>query len=145
MLSKGYTQKMVREEFNIAYTSWSCWMHKPKERGGRPGFKEQVKEATRCAVQNMLDLVQFHAEKDWRAAAWYLERTTAEFKLRTFRSQEAQGLIDKVAIEKAEAERDLVLAKTQALQKNLMTPEELLDLLKDAREINTSHSRDTAH
>lgn len=145
MLSRGYTQKMVREEFNIAYTSWNCWMHKPKEKGGRPGFKEQVKEATRCSVQNMLDLVQFHAEKDWRAAAWYLERTTAEFKLRTFRSQEAQGLIDRVAIEKAEAERDLVLAKTQALQKNLMTPEELLDLLKDAREINTSHSRGTAH
>ena len=145
MLSRGYTQKMVREEFNIAYTSWNCWIHKPKEKGGRPGFKEQVKEAARCSVQNMLDLVQFHAEKDWRAAAWYLERTTAEFKLRTFRSQEAQGLIDRVAIEKAEAERDLVLAKTQALQKNLMTPEELLDLLKDAREINTSHSRGTAH
>jgi hypothetical protein len=26
-----------------------------------------------------------------------------------------------------------------------MTPEELLDLLKDARQVNTSHSRDTAH
>jgi|TARA_R110002020_G_scaffold32610_1_gene100103 hypothetical protein len=145
MLTKGYTQKMVREEFNINYETWKCWMHKPKEKGGRPGFKERVYEAERCSKQNMLDLVQFHAEKDWRAAAWYLERTTAEFKLRTFRSQEAQGLIDKVAIEKAEAERDLVLAKTKALQKNLMTPEELLDLLKDAREINTSHSRDTAH
>ena len=145
MLTKGYTQKMVREEFNIGYETWKCWMHKPKEKGGRPGFKERVYEAERCSKQNMLDLVQFHAEKDWRAAAWYLERTTAEFKLRTFRSQEAQGLIDKVAIEKAEAERDLVLAKTKALQKNLMTPEELLDLLKDAREINTSHSRDTAH
>lgn len=38
-----------------------------------------------------------------------------------------------------------MLAKTKALQKNLMTPEELLDLLKDARQVNTSHSRDTAH
>ena len=53
-------------------------------------------------------------------------------------------MIDKVAIEKAEAERDLVLAKTKALQKNLMTPEELLDLLKDARQVNPSHSRATA-
>ena len=43
-------------------------------------------------------------------------------------------------VEKAEAERDLVLAKTTALQKNLLTPEELLDLLKDARQINTDHS-----
>lgn len=145
MLEKGYTQKMVREEFNINYETWKCWMYKPKEKGGRPGFKERVFEAERCSRQNMLDLVQFHAEKDWRAAAWYLERTTSEFKLRTFRSREAQAMIDKVAIEKAEAERDLVLAKTKALQKNLMTPEELLDLLKDARQVNTSHSRDTAH
>ncbi len=140
MLSNGYTQKMVRDELNIGYEAWKTWMYKPREKGGRPCFKALVTEAKHCSQQKMLDLVQYHAEKDWRAAAWYLERTSSEFKLRTFRSQEAQALIDKVAVEKAEAERDLVLAKTTALQKNLLTPEELLDLLKDARQINTSHS-----
>ena len=145
MLEGGYTQTMVREELNISASSWKTWMYKRREKGGRPGFKERVHAARKAAQQNMLDLVQMHAQKDWRAAAWYLERTASEFKLKVSRSKEAQAEIDAAYVAKAQAECDLVRAKTKALQKNLMTPEELLDVLKDAREIRSGGSKDAVH
>ena len=79
-----------------------------------------------------MDTIKFHSKKDWKAAAWLLERTRNDFKLRSRMSQETQRRIDELAVQKAELELEYIQAKTKALKGGSITPEQILELLNDS-------------
>ncbi len=130
-LSKGYTRKMVAEGVGVTPRTMRDWIN--SELPKHEGFKESVLKAEAKGRRGLVDMITFHGEKDWRAAAWLLERTRAEFSQRAKTSQEARDELDRLAVEKAQAELDHVRAKTDALNKNTLSPDQILELLDDAR------------
>ncbi len=130
-LEKGYTRKMVAEAVGVNVKTMRGWINsdQPKHRG----FKERVLKAEALGRQSLVDMITFHGEKDWRASAWLLERTRAEFSQKAKTSQEARDELDRLAVEKAQAEVDYIRHKSDALQKNTLSPEQILELLNDSR------------
>jgi len=133
-LEKGYTRKMVAEGVGVFPKTVRSWMK--SELPKHAGFLERVLEAEAKGRRSLVDLIVFHGEKDWRAAAWLLERTRAEFSLKAKTAQEARDELDRLSVERAQAELDHIKAKTDALGKNTLNPEQILELLDDARKVS---------
>ena len=83
-------------------------------------------DSTNTLVQHIRD----SADEDWKAAAWLLERTRPEY-MRVVRTTPVDKLkLDAIAIEKATADLALTEAKTVALTKAILDPDEVLTILK---------------
>jgi len=136
-LKKGYTRKMVSEGVGVLPETMRSWMR--SELPKYAGFLERVLKAEASGRRSLVDMIVFHGEKDWRAAAWLLERTRAEFSLKAKTAQDARDELDRLSVEKAQAELDHVRAKTDALNKNALNPEQILELLDDARKVAQGH------
>ncbi len=143
-LKKGYTRKMVCEAVGVSTRTMRVWMYGSAEKPLKKGFLEKVLEAESNGRAYLVDQITFHGEKDWRANAWLLERTRPEFSARSKTSQTTQDRLDELAVQKAEAEVDHVRAKTEALRKNAISPDQILELLEDARSTKNP-SKSTAH
>ena len=143
-LRKGYTRKIVCQAVGVSPRTMRVWMNGSAEKPLKDGFLEKVLEAESHGQSFLVDQITFHGEKDWRANAWLLERTKPEFSARSKTSQATQDKLDELAVQKAEAEVDHVRAKTEALRKNAISPDQILELLEDAR-TTKSPSKSTAH
>lgn len=81
------------------------------------------------ATTTLVDCVKFHAQDDWRAAAWLLERTRDDFRRSPRMERHVKDQLDQLAIDRAEAEVRLTDAKVLALQKTVLDPKEILPVL----------------
>ena len=112
-IEQGYTKAMVSKKVGVPTDTITRWLR--MGRMGQDQFRQfaiDYDASMGVAVQNMVDRVIEHAEKDWRAAAWLLERRYDQFKLKSRTSQKAQDALDQLAIKKAEAELEYTKAKT---------------------------------
>ena len=134
-LEKGYTREHAGRLVGAGRDLVSKWVRKG-EKGTKKyaEFASRVVEAEQKSQGVLIGHIKIHAEKDWRAAAWLLERRFDCFKLKSRTSQEAQLRLDDAAIQKAEAELEYTQAKTKALNRGSMTPDQLLEVLERVRE-----------
>ena len=128
-LQKGHTKTHVARSLGLHEDTIRTW-ERLDERGDKrlAGFSEEESQG------NLISCVAFHSEKDWRAAAWLLERRWDDFKLKAKTSKEAQARLDDLSIEKSKAELIYTEAKTKALNRGSLSPEQILELLNRARE-----------
>lgn len=84
-LEQGLGRKHSAIMANISKQTLYRWLSEADEadaegRTGTPAqvFRDLVREAETVAVKRNLLLIQAAGGKDWRAAAWYLERTQPE-------------------------------------------------------------------
>tara|TARA_R110002020_G_scaffold232388_3_gene443973 strand:+ start:1430 stop:1954 length:525 start_codon:yes stop_codon:yes gene_type:complete len=134
-LEKGYTREHAGRLAGGGRNLVSNWVRRGEK--GEERFQEFAKlvgEAEQKSQSILVDHIKIHAEKDWRAAAWLLERRFDSFKLKSRTSQEAQNKLDSMALQKAEAELEYTQAKTKALNRGSMTPDQLLEVLERVRE-----------
>jgi transposase len=112
-LELGYTIKLACEACGIVTSTFADWMNKG-EAGEEPftEFSSAVRAAQKKAADYHLRSVQKHANVDWRAAAWMLER----------RFPDDYGKKDSVKLS-GEIKTETVFSK--------MTDEELERLAKD--------------
>ena len=134
-LQKGHTKTHVARSLGLHEDTIRTW-ERLDERGDKrlAGFSARVKSAEEESQGNLISCVAFHSEKDWRAAAWLLERRWDDFKLKAKTSKEAQARLDDLSIEKSKAELIYTEAKTKALNRGSLSPEQILELLNRARE-----------
>ncbi len=134
-LERGYTREHAGRLANLGRDAVSRWVRRG-EKGDEKfkEFAELVVAAERKSEGVLVDHIKVHAEKDWRAGAWLLERRFDKFKLKSRTSQAAQDRLDALAIKKAEAELEYTEAKTKALNRGSMTPDQLLEVLERVRE-----------
>lgn len=133
-IQAGYTRSAVCHKVGIGPGTLRSWLKKGSDPTSHKlliGFKANFDKAENEATVYLMDTIKFHSKKDWKAAAWLLERTRNGFKLRSRMSEEAQGRIDSLAVEKAELELDYIRAKTKALKGGSISPEQILELLND--------------
>jgi len=130
-LRQGMSRADVSKAIGVGKKTFWNWMHDPVKM--KPGFAAKVEKAEAQNVSDLLDTIRRHGDDDWRAAAWALERTRPEFGLKARRSSEAQAELDRLAVEKAEADLIYVRVKTDALKKNALSPEQILELLEESR------------
>ena len=134
-LEKGYTREHAGRLVGAGRDLVSKWVRKGQKGAEKYAeFASRVVEAEQKSQSILVDHIKIHAEKDWRAAAWLLERRFDCFKLKSRTSQEAQLRLDAAAIQKAEAELEYTQAKTKALNRGSMTPDQLLEVLERVRE-----------
>lgn len=115
-IEQGYTKAMVSKRVGVHTDTINRWLR--MGRMGQEKFRQFAMDfdaSQGVAVQNMVDQVIEHSKKDWRAAAWLLERRYDQFKLKSRTSQKAQDKLDQIAIKKAEAELALIEARTADL------------------------------
>ncbi len=134
-LKKGHTKTHVSRLLGLHEDTIRKW-ERQDERGEVrfEGFSARVKAAEEESQGVLIDCITVHSENDWRAAAWLLERRWDEFKLKAKTSKEAQRELDSLSIEKSRAEVVYTEAKTKALNRGSLSPEQILELLNRARE-----------
>ena len=134
-LKKGHTKANISKMLGLHGDTIRRWQSKDRSGDERyAGFDLRVKAAEEAAQGHLIDCITAHGEDDWRAAAWILERRWDDFKLRAKTSKEAQKELDDLAIVKAKAEVVYTEAKTKALNRGSLSPEQILELLNRARE-----------
>lgn len=131
-IRNGYTRKIVSNRLGIHEDTLRRWLAV----GGGPDAHPLMKQfATDFAVAYeeattaLIDCVKFHAQDDWKAAAWLLERTRDEFRRSPRMDRRVKDELDQLSIERAEAEVRLTDAKVLALQKTVLDPVEILPVL----------------
>jgi len=144
-LKKGHTQTNICKMMGLGDNAIRRWRKKDKSGDERyAGFDARIKAAEEEAQGTLIDCITVHSQDDWRAAAWLLERRWDEFKLRAKTSKEAQAELDRLSIEKAQAEVTYTEAKTKALNRGSLSPEQILELLNRAREQGQQEGADDA-
>jgi len=129
-IEAGYTKAMVAKKVNIPTDMITRWLRLGRQ--GHEDFRDFTIEydaSQGVAVQNMVDQVIEHSKKDWRAAAWLLERRYDQFKLKARTSEKAQKRLDELAIKKAEAEIVQINAKTNEAKRAPMAESGIPDAL----------------
>ena len=105
-LEKGYTREHAGRLVGAGRDLVSKWVRKGQKGAEKYAeFASRVVEAEKKSQSILVDHIKIHAEKDWRAA-----------------------------IQKAEAELEYTQAKTKALNRGSMTPDQLLEVLERVRE-----------
>lgn len=77
-LRAGATITMATQAFNVGNTTFYTWMHSEAPR--YRAFQAKVARARAEAAVEAVGQVRLHGREDWRAAAWFLEKSfPAEF------------------------------------------------------------------
>ena len=130
---RGFTLQMIADGVGISTASLKSWSKDGKSPSSPEALQEfsYRYEAARSGSRgDMLEQLIEHGQKDWRALAWALERTTDEFKMKSRMSQAAQERIDELTIDKAEAELEYVRAKTSALKDGIVSEVDIAEELE---------------
>lgn len=134
-LTRGLTRRNVSDTLGLGKNTIGRWIKRGLEGDdGFVAFSERCVQAEKQAQGALIDMITHQGPKDWRAAAWLLERRFDEFKLRSRTSADAQAELDRLNIDKAQAELVYTEAKTKALNRGSLTPEQILELLERARD-----------
>jgi transposase-like protein len=139
-IENGYTKAMVAKKVNIPTDMITRWLRLGRQ--GHEDFRDFTIEydaSQGVAVQNMVDQVIEHSKKDWRAAAWLLERRYDQFKLKARTSEKAQKRLDELAIKKAEAEIIQINAKTNESKGAPMAETGIMDALAPSEDPAAEH------
>ena len=89
----GVPFKYACEAVGIPYHTYSEWVRKGKRqsRGQYHDFYEEVKKARGRAISRNVAIIQKAAEKQWQAAAWWLERVCPDEFGRPYRVDKSTG------------------------------------------------------
>ncbi len=91
-IKKGLPLKDAASIAGISYASLNRWQNKGEEEDAPPEFRNfcnHLREAQSVAVDTLLSQITNAARKDWKAAAWILERRHPEAWGRTQRLEHA--------------------------------------------------------
>ena len=131
-IKNGYTRKIVSTRLGIHESTLRTWLKAGKAPDAHPLMKKFVHDFETAydeATTGLVDCVRFHAQDDWRAAAWLLERTRDDFRKAPRMEREVKDRLDELSVYKAEAEVRLTDAKVLALQKTVLDPADILPVL----------------
>jgi hypothetical protein len=127
-LSAGHPRSIVCQKAGISYNTLRVWIKDES----KAEFATQVERAEALGTMNLVEEIRFHARKDWRAAAWILERTRDAF-MTSSRSTAAHRIaMDALARDKLGAEIALIKAKTDALSSSDLSPDEINQIIVNA-------------
>ena len=131
-IKNGYTRKIVANRLGIHEHTLRAWLAAGRAPDAHPLMRQFVHDfeiAYDEATTGLVDCIRFQAQDDWRAAAWLLERTRDDFRKNPRMQREVKDELDRLAIEKAEADVQLTHAKVLALQKTVLDPKDILPVL----------------
>ena len=124
-MKAGHTRESVCKKVGISTATLLKWLKDEDKLEFAVLFAKAEGEGT---IQ-LVEQVKFHGQKDWRAAAWILERTRPAF-MKTARMASAdKRRLDALAIEKLQADIDYVKAKTEALKSTDLSTEDIRQIL----------------
>ena len=139
-LEAGHTRTSVCKKAGISLPTLSKWLKDE----AKAEFAADVEMAEAVGTTNLVEQIKFHSQKDWRAAAWILERTRDEFRASSRSSASHRSRMDALAQEKLQADIEFTKAKTEALKSSELSPEDIGRILGKAAERRDSEE-DSVH
>ena len=122
-LKRGYTIEVACRSVGINRRTYYSW------RGAHVGFLEAVERAKGACEEALVDRMMIHADNDWRAAKFLLERRFRHWAGVPMTTVENRDELDSLRIEKARLELDYIRTKMEALQR-IEEPEETVTVLE---------------
>tara|TARA_R100000664_G_scaffold9014_2_gene14918 strand:+ start:3860 stop:4369 length:510 start_codon:yes stop_codon:yes gene_type:complete len=133
LLRDGHTRQSVCELLEIPTSTFNSWLVKGdtslQKYAHYVEFKNNVVRCEKDATILLVDRIKDAAKKDWRAAAWILERTRDEYKANHNTSLEHKRMMDGLKIEAQRAEIRLTEAKIAALRGDGLSDGQILEIL----------------
>lgn len=133
LLRDGHTRDSVCDLLEIPSATFRSWLVKGETKLQKYAhfaeFRNNVLRCERDATILLVDRIKDAAKKDWRAAAWILERTREEFKVNHTTSLEHKRMMDSLKIEAQRAEIRLTEAKIVALRGEGLSDGQILEIL----------------
>ena len=127
-LEAGHSRTSVCKKVGIKVQTLTTWLKDPN----KSDFADDVIRAEGQGTIQLVEQIKFHGQKDWRAAAWILERTRPEFMKTARVSNEHRRNLDQLAAEKLQADIDYVKAKTEALKSTDLSTEDIRQILSSS-------------
>lgn len=122
-LKRGYTVEVACQAVGINRRTYHAW------RGEHPGFLEAVEKAKGSCEEALIERMMVHADNDWRAAKFLLERRFRHWSGVPMTTFENRDKLDELRIEKAQLELEYIRTKMEALQR-IEEPEETVTVLE---------------
>tara|TARA_R100001594_G_scaffold28949_5_gene54390 strand:- start:1257 stop:1781 length:525 start_codon:yes stop_codon:yes gene_type:complete len=130
-LARGYTVEVACSAAGVSHTTYKEWRKKSAE------FRERSDSAIASSEQELIDRMIAHADNDWRAAKFMLERRFRHWNNVSYTTPDNRDELDRLRIEKAELELEYVRMKMDALSRR-EEPEgtvTVLEVLSDIAQI----------
>ena len=139
-LESGHTRTSVCKRAGISIRTLRYWLKDE----AKAEFAADVERAEAVGTIALVDQITFHSQKDWRAAAWILERTRDERRTASRSTAAHRKELDELSREKAAAEINFIKAKTEALKTSELSPQDIGRILGKAAEHRDSEE-DSVH
>jgi DNA-binding helix-hairpin-helix protein with protein kinase domain len=130
-LGRGYTVAVACAAAGISAQTYTSWKRHHAE------FREKADRAVADSEQELVDRMIAHADNDWRAAKFLLERRFRHWNNMSYTTPENRDAIDRLKIEKSKMELEYIRMKMDALAR-LKEPEgtvTVLEVLTDMAQI----------
>jgi len=133
LLRDGHPRAAVCDMLEIPSATFKSWLRKGETKLHKYAqyteFRANVIRCEEDATILLVDRIRDAAKKDWRAAAWILERTRPEYRANHSTSLEHKRMMDELKIESQKAEIRLVEAKITALRGDGLSDGQILEIL----------------
>ena len=122
-LKRGYTVAVACAASGMSRTKYDAWRKRFSE------FREKTDAAIAGSEQELVDRMIAHADNDWRAAKFMLERRFRHWNNVSYTTPENRDALDELRIEKAKMELEYIRMKVDSLAR-LEEPEETVTVLE---------------
>jgi len=106
-LARGSSIAYACRAAGIGHSTYKRWLHE------HPEFKDAVANASAESERALVRQLQDHAENDWRAAKFLLERRFPQWRADTSMTQERRDELDDLRILKAKLELQFAALKIE--------------------------------
>lgn len=128
-LRAGLSAKAAYTAGGISSATYFDWLNR------HPEFLEAVTRAERKSEESLLKRLYAHADDDWRAAKFLLERRFPQWQDGARTTQENRDLLDRLKILKSTLELKYAAVKMQGLLTQGDEDYELVEILNDIQQL----------
>jgi len=129
-IRSGQTKIVAARTGGVTVSCLEKWLKDPK----KTDFQNDYFKAEAMAEEALVNIVQEHAQKDWKSAKWLLTRRFHHWKEESHTRQEMRDRLDELRIRKSELEVEYAEMKLEVM-KNADGDLDLLAVLNDAPQL----------
>jgi ATP-dependent protease HslVU (ClpYQ) ATPase subunit len=129
-IRSGQTKIVAARTGGVTASCLEKWLKDPK----KTDFQDDYFKAEAMAEEALVNIVQEHAQKDWKSAKWLLTRRFHHWKEESHTRQEVRDRLDELRIRKSEIEVEYAEMKLEVM-KSADGDMDLLAVLNDSPQL----------
>lgn len=124
LIRSGQTKQVAARGGGVTVATLNRWLREPD----KAAFAKKYAEMEAEAEEDLVQRIQHHAQKDWKAAKWLLTHRYPHWREEAKTSQEHREALDRLRVKKGELEVEFAELRLAAM-KNADGDQDLLAVL----------------